>query len=377
MKRAMGVINLINEVDYLEVLHRNRCVAAVPFGGRYLLIVFILSSMVISNMSKVAVFTHAKYRALMDHLGSGKAWDLDRKRGGMFVLPPDVDNRDEIAKGDLYQFHCQRDYFHRSRQDVVVVSRSHMVCSINLEPAIAQHLESGADITMVCKQTDNEKHSHARRIRLDEHGRIVEMQDHNGRLNSPFVSMEIFIMTKAFLLDLVETSLAQGYDHFVRDAIMKNMHRLNIRAYQYDGYLGVINTIPSYFRHSMNLLNPDVRRELFMKSGRIFTKIKDEPPSRYDQQSSVRGSLIANGCVIEGTVENSIVFRGVRIGKGAVVRNSIVLQNGEILPGAEVSNAILDKDVKVLGGTTLQGDPTAPYLAVKRSVIGTESGAGV
>src|SRR5690554_2743469 len=124
MKRAMGVINLINEIDFLEVLHRNRCVAAVPFGGRYRLIDFILSGMINSGMSKVAVFTQTKYRALMDHLGSGKEWDLDRKRGGLFVLPPNVEDHDEHVKGDLYQFYCQRDYFHRSRQDVVVITRS-------------------------------------------------------------------------------------------------------------------------------------------------------------------------------------------------------------------------------------------------------------
>jgi glucose-1-phosphate adenylyltransferase len=372
MKRAMGVINLINEVDYLEVLHRNRCVAAVPFGGRYRLIDFILSSMVNSGMSKVAVFTHSKYRALMDHLGSGKEWDLDRKRGGLFVLPPNTDEKEEIARGDLYQFHCQRDYFHRSRQDVVVVTRSHMVCNINLQPAIETHLESGADITMVYKHTVSETTARARRIRMDETGRVVEMQDHNGRLSSNDVSMEIFIMTKQFLLDLVETSLAQGYDHFVRDAIMKNLSKLRVVGYHYDGYLGLINTIQSYYRHSMNLLKPEVRRELFNKNGLIYTKIKDEPPSRYLDGSSVQNALIANGCIVEGSVENCILFRGVRVGKGAVIRNSIILQNGEIHSGASIQNSILDKDVKVLEGKTVQGDPTAPYLAAKRSVIGRE-----
>jgi glucose-1-phosphate adenylyltransferase len=370
MKRAMGVINLINEIDFLEVLHRNRCVAAVPFGGRYRLIDFILSGMINSGMSKVAVFTHAKYRALMDHLGSGKEWDLDRKRGGLFVLPPNTDEHDEIAKGDLYQFYCQRDYFHRSKQDVVVITRSHVVCNIDLQPAIQAHLDGDADITMVYKHTDKETLSRSRRIRMDDTGRVVEMQDHNGRLVSDDVSMEIFIMTKAFLLDLVETSLAQGYDHFVRDAIMKNMDRLKIVGFEYTGYLGIINTIQSYYRHSMNLLIPEVRRELFYKNGLIYTKIKDEPPARYLHGSSVQNALIANGCVVEGTVENCILFRGVRIRAGAVVRNSIILQNGEICAGASIGNAILDKDSKVLEGKILQGDPTAPYLAVKRSIIG-------
>jgi len=370
MKRAMGVISLINEIDFLEVLSRNRCVAAVPFGGRYRLIDFILSGMVNSGMSKVAVFTHSKYRALMDHLGSGKEWDLDRKRGGLFVLPPNTEEHDEKAKGDLYQFYCQRDYFHRSKQDVVVITRSHMVCNIDLEPAIQAHLDGDSDITMVYKHTADETLSRNRRIRMDETGRVVEMQDHNGRLVSDHVSMEIFIMTKAFLLDLVETSLAQGYDHFFRDAIMKNMQQLKIGSYEYTGYLGIINTVQSYYHHSMNLLIPEVRRELFYKNGLIYTKIKDEPPARYLQGSSIQNSLVANGCIVEGTVENCILFRGVKIKAGSAVRNSIILQNNEIYSGASITNAILDKDVKVLEGKVLQGDPTAPFLAVKRSIIG-------
>ena len=370
MKRAMGVINLINEIDFLEVLNRNRCVAAVPFGGRYRLIDFILSGMVNSGMSKVAVFTHTKYRALMDHLGSGKEWDLDRKRGGLFVLPPHTEEQDERAKGDLYQFYCQRDYFHRSKQDVVIITRSHMVCNIDLEPAIQAHLDGDADITMVYKNTADETLSRNRRIRMDETGRVIEMQDHNGRLVSDNVSMEIFIMTKAFLLDLVETSLAQGFDHFVRDAIMKNMDKLKIGTYEYTGYLGIINTIQSYYHHSMNLLNPEVRRELFYKNGLIYTKIKDEPPARYLEGSSVQNAFIANGCIVEGSVENCILFRGVKVKAGSVVRNSIILQNGEIHAGSSITNAILDKDVKVLEGKMLQGDPTSPFLAVKRSIIG-------
>lgn len=369
MKRAMGVINLINEIDYLEVLHRDRCVAAVPFGSRYRLIDFMLSAMVNSGMGNVAVFTHEKYRALMDHLGSGKEWDLDRKRSGLFILPPNLDDRREVARGDLYQFNCQRDYFHRSREDIVIVTRSHMVCNVDFSAVVAEHLAGGADITLVYKQMDNDAGAHCRRIRLDQDSRVVEMQDHNGRLNSQNVSMEIFVMHKSLLLDLVETSLAQGYDHFVRDAIMKNINRLRIVGYEYKGYLGVINTVQSYFRNSMNLLNPQVRAELFYRPGLIYTKIKDEPPARYSSDSSVQNALIANGCVVEGTVENSILFRGVQVRKGAVVRNSIIMQNGVIGEGASIIGAILDKDVKVSERTSLRGALDSPYLAAKRSVI--------
>jgi glucose-1-phosphate adenylyltransferase len=369
MKRAMGVVNLINEVDYLEVLHRDRCVAAIPFGARYRLIDFILSSMVNSGMSNVAVLAHEKYRALMDHLGSGKEWDLDRKRSGLFILPPNLNTRREVARGDLYQFFCQRDYFHRSREDIVVMTRSHMVCNVDLSAVVEEHLASDSDITLVYKQTQEESAAQCRRIRIDESGRVVEMQDHNGRLDSDLISMEIFVMHKSFLMELVETSLAQGYDHFVRDAVMKNLSRIRMRGYEYSGYLGVINTVQSYYHNSMKLLDPAVWQSLFYNPGLIYTKIKDEPPARYASGSVVKNSLIANGCVIEGTVENSILFRGVHVAKDAVVRNSIILQNGVIENGASVIGSIMDKDVKVTRGKLLQGDPNSPYLAAKRSVI--------
>lgn len=369
MNRAMGVINLINEVDYLEVLHRDRCVAAVPFGARYRLIDFVLSGMVNAGMDNVAVFTQEKYRALLDHLGSGKEWDLDRKLNGLFLLPPNLNERQELARGDLYQFYRQRDYFHRSKQDVVVITRSHMVCNLDFKEVIDTHLRSGADITMVYKRSCNETAARCRRIVLNEEDRVIEMQDPSSRLLGDCISMEIFVLNKCLLLELVETSLAQGYDHFVRDVVMKNVHRLNIMGFEYKGYLGVINTVQSYYRNSMNLLRQEVRRELFEQPGVIYTKIKDEPPARYLASSHVENSLVANGCVVEGTVENSILFRGVRVRKGAVVRGSIIMQGSEIGEGSNVIHAILDKDVRITCGKTIIGDYNSPYLAAKRSVI--------
>jgi len=369
MKDVMGVFNLVNEMDDLEELTYGRCVASVPFGGRYRLIDFVMSSMVNSGISNVSVFTHKKYRSLMDHLGSGKEWDLDRKRNGLFILPPAVDELQEMLKGDLYNFHKNRDYFYRSTQQYVIISRSHMVCNINLRDVVEAHKTSGADITLVYKHTEDQIGAKTRKIILNETGRVTEIQDHNGRLQSNKVSMEIFVLKKNLLLDLVETNISQGNDHFVRYAIMKNINHLNIQGYEYGGYLGVINTIQSYYHHSMNLLNPGVWSDLFYKPGLIYTKIKDEPPARYMQAAEVTNSLIANGCIINGIVENSILFRGVRVHKGVHLKNCIVLQNGEIRENVSIENAILDKDVVVNSGRHLKGDLAAPYIAAKNKAI--------
>lgn len=369
MKGVMGVINLVNEYEEMEELTYGRCVASVPFGGRYRLIDFMLSSMVNSGICNVAVFAHTKYRSLMDHLGSGKEWDLDRKRNGLFMLPPAVDEMQDMLKGDLFHFHRHRDYFYRSPDDYVIIARSHMLCNIDFAKVVEAHRETGADVTVLYKDTVDQQHARCRRIKLNDEGRVIAMQDHLGRLASTNVSMEVFVLRKDLLLDLVQISLAEGYDHFVRNAIMRNVDRLRIHGYKYEGYLGIVNTIMSYYQHSMNMLDPNIYRELFFSPGLIYTKIKDEPPTKYLRSSSVGNALIANGCHLAGNVENSILFRGVKVNKGASVKNCIIMQNCEIGEYVSIENAILDKDVIVGRGRELLGDVTAPFIAAKKRII--------
>lgn len=369
MKRTMGVINLINEPDSLVELTFHRCLASVPFGGRYRLIDFPLSSMVNSGIEDVAVFTHHKYRSLMDHLGSGKEWDLDRKRGGLFLLPSVLDVPGGTSRGDLFQFFSHRDYFHRGRQDYVLVSRSHIVCNIDFNKVLRQHEETGADITCVYSEFDEPGDAIYRKMRVEPDGRITDMQDRMGRLDSKQISLEMYFMSKSLLLDMVETCLAQGDDHLVRDGIMKNISRLRLFGYKHEGYTGIVNTLQTYYKISMELLRPEVLRELFFREAPIYTKVKDEPPTKYMESSVVHNALIANGCVVAGKVENSLLSRGVKVHPGATVRNCILLQNCEIGRDAVIENVILDKDVYIDGGRTLCGAPSAPFIAAKKKVI--------
>lgn len=365
----LGVINLIHETDEMESLTASRCLATVPFGGRYRLIDFALSSMVNSGIGKVGVFAQNKYRSLMDHLGSGKHWDLHHRQNGLFIMPPNTDDVNEARRGDLYHFYQHRDYFSRSSLEYVLITRSHMVCNIDFEGVLASHKASGADITVVCKEQTELFGGHARKVQTDEKGRVTAMQDHFGRLESDLISMEMYLMRKDLLLELVDTSLAQGQDHLVRHAIMSRVDKLHIQCYKFEGHLGVVNTLNSYYQNSMQLLQPDVWRSLFFEPGPVFTKVKDEPPARYAEGAKTSNSVIANGCVIEGTVINSILFRGVHVRKGAVVRNSIVMQNGIIGENCSVNHVILDKDVSVERSKELYGAESSPYVAVKRKAI--------
>jgi glucose-1-phosphate adenylyltransferase len=366
----LGVINLIHEPDEMGVLTAGRCMATVPFGGRYRLIDFPLSSMVNSGIPRVAVFAHTKFRSLMDHVGSGTSWDLHRKGNGLFVLPPSMEDQTDFGKGDLYHFYRNRDYFSRSSGfQYVVISRSHMVANVDFAKVLEDHRSRGADITVVCKQDDQGVTGLARKVKVNEAGRITEMQDHYGRLSSDITSMEMYVLSIDLLLDLVESSLARGQDHFVRHAVLSNLNTLTVNAYLHDGWLGVVNNIAGYYRHSMELLNPEVWHELFFQNGPIFTKVKDEPPTRYHASADVSHSLIANGCDIEGTVHNSILFRGVKIHKGAVIHNSIIMQNGIVGENGLLENCVLDKEVEIRPLQRLRGAEEMPFLATKRKVI--------
>ncbi len=369
MQNVMGVINLVNEEHQLDVLTHHRCLASVPFGGRYRLIDFILSSFVNSGIHNVSVFVHSKYRSLMDHLGSGKEWNLDRKRNGLFLFTPGNDEVKEIIKGDLYQFYYQMDYFYRSTQEYVVLTRSHMVCNIDFRDVLQTHIEKKADITMVYKNIGSQTQTDSRKIKLDRQGMVIDMREPQGRLDSGLVSLEIFVMRKALFIRLVEKFLAKGYDNFVRDAIMKSTDELNIAGYEYKGYLGVVNTLQSYYANSMKLLDANVWKQLFYEPDFIYTKIKDEPPTRYKGDSEVSHSLIANGCVIEGKVENCILFRGVKVAKGAHIKNSIIMQNTVIHENANLNTAIIDKDAVIHKDKVLSGDKLAPFTVLKRQEI--------
>ncbi len=364
----LGVINLDPELDNLNELTYFRCGAAAPFGGRYRLIDFVLSNMVNSNINDIAVFARRKYRSLMDHLGTGAAWDLDRKRGGLFILPPDWNDPTDISKGDLQHFHNNRDFFERGTAQYVLVTGSQYVCNIDYSKALQFHIQNNADITLIYKHVKelSIEHKLCHKVEIDANSHIYRVT--NDHFNHQ-VYMGMFIINKKLLIELVDHCIAHGMDNFFRDAIAANTNKLKIYGYKYDGYLSVINSIESYYRHSMSLLSPEVYRELFFSDQLIYTKIKDEPPAKYIKGSTVRNSLIANGCVIEGHVENCILFRGVHVAKGAVVKNSIIMQRSVINENAMIENVILDKDTLLSSERKFIGGIEQPFVVAKRKVM--------
>jgi glucose-1-phosphate adenylyltransferase len=370
MNNVLGIINVSINQPLLHELTYSRTTATVPFGGRYRLIDFVLSNMVNSGISNVAVLAHNNFRSIMDHVGSGKAWDLDRKQRGLFILPPANTNSPSF-NGDLQNFYGHLEYFSRSSEEYVIVSSSHMICNIDFNEVVEAHMANNADITIVYKELDSVKEdlSNLIIVELEEDNRVVSMTENHLKNESNKVYMRMIVIKKDLLVDFVKKSVLQNYYDLVRHVIIRNLHNLNVYAYEYKGYLAIVNSVHNYYRYSMDLLKPQVWKALFFQPGLIYTKVKDEPPVEYMEGASVTNSLVANGCIIEGSVENSILFRGVKVGKGAVIKNSIVMQKCVIESDATLDYVILDKDVHVAIGHSLVGESNSPTVFTKNSSV--------
>jgi glucose-1-phosphate adenylyltransferase len=331
-KELLGVIDATTYHEDLEDLITHRALAALPFAGRYRIIDFVLSNMVNSGIRSVAIFPKMQYRSLMDHLGSGKNWDLNRKRDGLFFFPSPIVDFDGNKIGSFENFAANLDFFYRSTQEYSIISNCYTVFNMSFRPILEMHSNSKCDIT--------------------------EIHQKDGG------SMEMYLIKTSLLIKLIETRNETGYT-CMKDVVHDIQSHYTICNYEYDGYAVMIDSIEKYFSTSMNLLESDVWKKLFIKEQPIFTKVKDEPPTKYIKGSVVKNAMIANGCLISGSVENSIISRGVKIGKGAIIKNCIIMQKCVIEDNCYLDSVILDKDVKVEAGTQLTGTAGTPFVVRK------------
>lgn len=373
MKDVMGIIYAAEEDVELMDLVNKRSVAALPFGGRYRCIDFVLSNMVNSEIGNIGIITQNNYSSLMDHIGTGKEWDLNRRHDGLFMLSP-YSRYDSHGwyTGDIDAMHSAMGYIRKSTQQYVIISGTHMVCNMNYDDAVKFHIDSGADITMIYKTEDDIKNSKFVKytmLNTDEDGRITDIEVNPSVTSLNKLSMKMYIMEKSTFERLIEEGEARGKSDLIKDIVMPNLQRMAVYGYEYKGFLARLDSIRSYYKYSMMLLNSDIRKELFYSSGNIYTKIKDEVPAKYTDTAKVKNCLVADGCVIEGEVENCILFRGVRVCKGAKIRNSIIMQESEIQDRSVLNHVILDKKVLVKRDKRLIGQESFPVVIRKEEVI--------
>lgn len=366
--RAVGIIFSNIHDNSVPELSRIRTLGSIPFGGRYRLIDFPLSNMVNSGIDTVGIITKNNYQSLMDHVGSGKDWDLARKDGGVIILPPYGD----MSSSTLYNSRLEAlkgitSFLFRADEDFVVMTDCDAVCRINYNEVIESHIRNRADITLVYTRRENTER--ATKFDIDSDGRIIGVSyDAQPSAGISNVFTNVFVMKLSLLQNIVMDSISHSKVHFTRDVISPNLDSMKIMGYEHKGFYAGITSLQAYFNSNMLMLDEKIRHEIFGDRS-VFTKIRDSAPTKYGNCAVVKNSLIADGCEIYGEVENSIIFRNVKIGRGAVIKNSIVMQNTVLGENCSLNCIIADKNVTVTGRKNLSGSENHPFYIGKGIMI--------
>lgn len=368
--KAMGVIFSNIYDSSLGELTNHRTVASLPFGGRYRQIDFVLSNMSNSRIYNIGLVTKYNYRSLMDHLGSCTEWDLNRKNEGLVILPPFASGHTGVYKGKLEALYTAVSFIDNPNYDYVVVSDSTVICNMDIRKAIDEHVQSGADITAVCNKEISDKKQHLI-LNLNSKGNVSEILIDSPAGEKSVVGMGMFIFSRELLVKAIRETYAKGLVHLERDFIQRafNEKRLTVSAYIFDGVVLRNEDTISYFKNNMALLDENVRKGLFIQDQPIYTKVRDEIPTFYGEGNDVCDCLLADGCVIHGKIEKSVLFRGVKVESGAEIKNSIIMQGAKIAKNAKLECVILDKNVTVTEGAVLIGTPEHPVIVKKGEIV--------
>ncbi len=365
---VLGIIFPNAYDELLTPLTSVRSMGSMPVAGRYRLIDFTLSNLVNAGISKVGLVTRLKYKSLMDHLGSGKAWDLDRKTGGLYLLPPYAFGDGAMTHGHVDALFTSITFLKNSIEKYVVLCNSNLISNFDVRDMIEKHILSGADMTVAYKTcTIAESKRNLVDMSFDEGGRVNKVVMTAGSADEKNYGLDILIIEREKLIDMVTELNAHNKVSMSRNIIQDNVDKMNIMGYKVDNYAAIIDSPETYVRvHNELLESRDVRLQVFNRERPVFTKTRDDMPTRYGLDSHVTGSIIADGCLIEGIVKNSVIFRGVKIGKGAVVENCIIMQDTVVGDNSKLKYITIDKDVVLSEGTDLVGLPTY-YLYVPKA----------
>ena len=373
---ALGVIFPNSYDGLVPELVKERLMASIPFASRYRLVDFVISSMARAGIDNISLIARENYLSLMDHLGSGREWDLARKNGGLNILPPYAQKEIKVYNGRVEALESIKSFLVSQKEKYVVMSDSNVVANINYGEIIAAHKKSGADVTVVYRKqeipenfkkplgTNNDLY-----YTLDLEGnRVTQLFVNSKRDGEVNFSMNIYIIDRELLIRLIDEAYVLGFTCFERDVLAPQIEMLDIQGYCYDGYVAFIHDMKSYFDENMRLLEADNLDALF-GPGPVWTKIRDDNPTRYIKGAKVSNVMAADGCVIEGEVENSVLFRGVKVAKGAKVKNCVLMQDTVVGEGAKLEYVITDKDVTITSGKSLVGTDSFQVFVAKKQTV--------
>ncbi len=357
-----------NSDSKINELSNARTLASIPFGGRYRLIDFMLSSLVGARVGDIGIITKSKYGSLMDHVGWGKDWDLNRKNGGLKILTPFANDSIQYSDNQFDILRSVHGYIDNMLEEYCIIADSNMVINLDFNKVFEAHQKNGADLTVLCQQAVPK--SNDMELRLEESGKISDVLVHTtSGSNEKTVALNIFLLKKSLLRELIDWGVTYGWKAFGKDVITKKLNELNIFGYQHTGYCKLIDSLEVYLSSNLEMLNSSIRHEIFNGDQPILTRIKDTVPTKYGDNANVKNSYIADGCVIDGEVENSIIFRNVRIEKGARIHNSVVMQNTIVEENSSLNSVISDKNVRITANKTLSGCDTLPVVIHKGKIV--------
>lgn len=356
--KAIGIILAGGNNRMMRELTNKRAIAAMPIAGSYRGIDFALSNMSNSRIQKVAVITQYNARSLNSHLSSSKWWDFGRKQGGLYVFTPTrtADNSDWY-RGTADSIAQNIEFLKDSHEPYVVIASGDCVYKMDYNKVLEYHIEKKADVTVVCKDVSEDVNvERFGCIKTDEDNRITEFEEKPVKALSHTISCGIYVVRRRQLIEMIEKAAGENRYDFVSDIIIRYKDLKRMYAYRTPDYWKNISTIQDYYDTNMDFLKPDIRNYFFRQYPEIYSKIDDFPPAKYNVGVTVKNSLVSSGSIINGTVENSVIFKKVFVGNNCVIRNSIILNDVYIGDNTVIENCIVEARDTIRAGSVYKGE---------------------
>lgn len=342
--RAIGIILAGGTNHRMKELAQKRAIAAMPIAGSYRSIDFSLSNMSNSHIQKVGVFTQYNARSLNEHLSSSKWWDFGRKQGGLFVFTPTVTSDNSYwYRGTADAIYQNLTFLRNSHEPYVVIASGDGIYKMDYNKVLEYHIEKKADITVVCKEMDaGEDVVRYGTVQLNDDGRVEEFEEKPIVARSNTISCGIYVIRRRQLIELIEKSAAEDRHDFVKDILIRHKNLKKIYAYKMKEYWKNMASVEDYYETNMSFLKPEVRDYFFRQYPDVYSKVDDLPPAKYNQGATVKNCLVSSGCIINGAVEDSILFKKVFVGNNCYIKNSIILNDVYIGDNTHIENCIVE-----------------------------------
>ncbi len=358
MCNALGIVSYDDFVN-IPGMTDNRPIPAVSFLGRYRLIDFVLSNMTNSEISNIQVYVKSKPRSVIEHVGTGRHYNINSKSGKLRILTGEANVTNEIYHHDISAYIANMQFIEDAHQDYVVIAPSYMVYKANFDEILTAHIESKSDITMLYKTVDNADTSFARvaTLSIEKPHKVVAIETNQGKFKNRHISLSTYVMSKEVFVTLVHLANETSSLFTLRDVIRDQLPMMNVAGYPVKGYVACLNNLSEYHRVSLELTNYAVSKTLFDPDWPIHTRTNDSCPTRYTSTADISASVVANNCLIEGTVRHSVIGRDVEIHKGAIVEDCVIMANTKILDNVHIKNVVVDKFAKIMHQVELIGEP--------------------